>query len=162
VLHRLFSLVTEALGTALGPHLIGWPELLGVEIDPWAAVQRGGDAVAVASLELKGALSAQIDVALPIAWLRPTARPVRPTQTIEHALDAVELPVRVVLGGARRTLREVLALQVGDLVLLDSTESAPLSVAIGDRAKWHGRATRKGANHAVIVDGAIAREPPVR
>ncbi len=58
---------------------------------------------------------------------------------IEKRIAAAKLPVRVVLGSTRVTVRELLDLQVGDVVSLDQKVSEDLAVLVGGRPKFRAR-----------------------
>lgn len=73
----------------------------------------------------------------------PPAGPESRAELEEHMVD-VDVDVSVRVGQAAISVREVLALEAGDVVLLDRTVDAPLDLLVEGRPKLKGRLHRSG------------------
>lgn len=80
---------------------------------------------------------------------------VRPGQ----ALLGVEVPVRVRLGTATVLVRDLLGLQAGDVVRLDTTVDDELSLVIGGRARFLARSGLRNSRLAVEIVKTLGEEP---
>lgn len=67
----------------------------------------------------------------------------------DSELGALELELRAELGVAERTLREVQSFQVGDELILHQDAAAPLTVYVGELAKFQGMMGTYRGNTAV-------------
>lgn len=72
-------------------------------------------------------------------------------QVMEEALRGADVEIVAVLGQQRATVREVLALRVGDVVRLDNTPDEPLNIRVGDRNVFRGTPLVQRGNLAVQV-----------
>lgn len=63
---------------------------------------------------------------------------------LQEHMAAVEVDVAVRIGGASLTVREVLALEPGDVVLLDRDVGEPLDLIVEGRPKFEGQLLRSG------------------
>lgn len=114
-----------------------------------------GTVAALAQLELNIlGVNGSMNVAIPYAVLEPVMgrlnsqrwlaapghpRPPEPETPFPDArLQHAAVPVAVVLGTAAVALRELLRLQPGHVIQLNTTPGAPLSVVVGSQAKFTG------------------------
>lgn len=74
---------------------------------------------------------------------------------LEQALAAAPIEVGVELGRRPMSLREVLALTVGDVVPLGTGREGPVTVRIGGRARFLGAPGVAGGHHAVRITGRV-------
>jgi len=58
---------------------------------------------------------------------------------IRHKLENTRVPVKVILGTTTITVKELLELNIGDVVQLDRSIKKDLEVVIGQRAKFLGK-----------------------
>ncbi|MFA9477786.1 flagellar motor switch protein FliM [Phycisphaerales bacterium AB-hyl4] len=72
-------------------------------------------------------------------------------QRVARRLDAARLPVTGVLADTTIKLRDLMNLQVGDVVLTDKPASAPLTLTVGDRRKFIGNLGQFKGNRAFKV-----------
>jgi len=70
-------------------------------------------------------------------------------------LKEVELSVAVELGRTHRTIREILAMEAGDVIKLDSGPSDPIKVYVEEIPKFHGFPGIVAGNRAVQVVKAL-------
>ena len=73
-------------------------------------------------------------------------------------LARVKAPVRAVLGKVEVPLREVLSLQAGDVLKLDSRVKEPTVVYVGTRPKFLGRPGLIGSRKAVQIFSKIPKQ----
>jgi flagellar motor switch protein FliM len=68
-------------------------------------------------------------------------------------LRGARLPITVELGGTNITVGELMGLRVGDVIRLDRSADAELTILAGKRARFLGRPGTLGGNRAVQVTG---------
>lgn len=90
-------------------------------------------------------------------WLVREARHRSDEERVKVAdeLAGVTLPLTAELGRARITVGELLALEVGDVIQLDTAKDAPVEVYIRGRRKFRGKPGRAGRHLAVQVTEVI-------
>jgi len=67
------------------------------------------------------------------------------------SVDRVSLPVVVELGKATISLKELLSLEVGDVVVLDKRVGEPLNILVGKKVKMKGMPGRSGRRLAIKI-----------
>ncbi|MDD5090714.1 MAG: flagellar motor switch protein FliM [Candidatus Wallbacteria bacterium] len=72
--------------------------------------------------------------------------------TIEKKVKNVTIPLKAVLGETKVSVRDVLNLQNGDLVILDRKSDDPINIKIGQRVKFTARPGMLGKFKAVIIE----------
>lgn len=72
-------------------------------------------------------------------------------EKVKKRINQVRLPVAVELGRANITLRELLSLEVGDVVALDKRVGEPLDVLVGKKTKMKGMPGRVGRRLAIKI-----------
>lgn len=98
-------------------------------------------------------LSAQV---MFIGQHRPA--PPRARAALRGQVDRVQVPVVAVLGRSRVTLRELLQLQVGDVITLNAPVKRPLEVTVGGLPKLRARPGTAGRIVGVQVSEVIPEE----
>ena len=93
----------------------------------------------------------------PENWFAPThkANHDAGVTRITHALSEAELEVTADLAETRITVRELLDLEVGDLVKTDAPVDSEATVYVEGKPKFKGRPGRNRRNKAVLVSRAI-------
>jgi flagellar motor switch protein FliM len=71
--------------------------------------------------------------------------------TVSKGLSKVPVKCSAVLGGATVTVRDLVNLSVGDIIRLDSSPQADLTLAVGDHAKFICRPGLVGNKMAVQI-----------
>ncbi|MCS7241146.1 flagellar motor switch protein FliM [Candidatus Caldatribacterium sp.] len=84
----------------------------------------------------------------------------RAQENIRYWIQRVRLPVWVKLGEAHIRLRELLTLEVGDVLLLERKVDEPLEIYVGKRLKMRGVPGRSGRRLAVKVTEYVEEEEP--
>lgn len=81
---------------------------------------------------------------------------------LRERVNRLIVPLTVILGSAEVSLAELLELQVGDYITLDTRRDGKLAVMVGSRTKFYGRPGRVGNRMAVeIVEVAPSEEEDV-
>jgi flagellar motor switch protein FliM len=80
--------------------------------------------------------------------------------TLEHEINTIELPVSVVIGQTKLTIRDYLQLQRGDILALDKPVSSELSIQVGGKTKMAGKSGRIGRKKAFKVTRVVEKEVP--
>lgn len=134
------------------------------------------DAVMVITFEVKiGDTSGAMTFCLPYTTLEPitpqlNARLVfsEPTkaqrsdhaQAMRRSLQAVQVPVVAQLGTAVVHIRELLNLQVGDVLRLDSSVDGGVRLAVGGKPRFSGSPGLRGSRLVVQITAVIGDAPP--
>jgi flagellar motor switch protein FliM len=134
------------------------------------------DAVMVITFEVKiGDTSGTMTFCLPYTTLEPitpqlNARLVfsEPTkaqrsdhaQAMQRSLKTVQVPVIAQLGTAGVQIRDLLNLQVGDVLRLDSSVGGGIRIAVGGKPRFIGSPGLRGSRLAVQILAVIGDVPP--
>ncbi len=169
VIQRVVNVILDQWREGWGHTAELHPKLLSLETNPLFLQIAGPNEIvlAVAFAVHLGPDEGQMRLCLPFpclepilsrlamrAWSQGPAAP-RPGQEAEvaRALQGARVPVHVELGRARLPLSTVVALQAGDLVPLPVPLTAPATVFVGDRPRFHCRIGRVGRRLAVEITG---------
>lgn len=168
VLKHLLGMFTDAVAGAWSEILPFRPEVLRFEGDPrMAMVAPPSDLAILCSYELNGAVSGRLQIAIPYATVEPVKKmltsPPRPGSSVDARFSAalasdlenVGVEVRVEMGRACLSFSKLLDLKVGDLLVLDGSESSPLPIYIQGRRKLSGAPRVAGGSLAVVVDKGL-------
>jgi flagellar motor switch protein FliM len=80
---------------------------------------------------------------------------------IKEQIKSVKIPISVLLGDAFITVKELLDLQVGDVVLLNRKTGDDLDVMVGPSQKFYARPGLSNDQVAVKIVGVREEEPPL-
>jgi flagellar motor switch protein FliM len=158
-----------AVEPLLAAYANGWPVELRVraalEADPtllpadepvFAAVY------AVTASGLDGRLAVLLRLPAWRAALAPLDAP-PPAEPVRHelldAISDVQVPALVLLGSTTVTIRDMLALQPGDIICLDQPADAPLEVRINAQPRLTGRASLEHNRYVITVDTILPGGP---
>lgn len=88
-------------------------------------------------------------------WFKTQAREVRAADVaaIESVVGEAKVPVAVELGRVDLTVREILGLNIGDVVVLDTKLTDPAKVKVGNETKFLGRPGQIRGRVVVEIDG---------
>jgi flagellar motor switch protein FliM len=129
-----------------------------------AMVAPPSDLAILCSYELAGAVSGRLQIAIPYATVEPVKKmltsPPRPGSSVDarfsaalaHDLENVGVEVRVEMGRTSLSFSKLLDLKVGDLLVLEGSESSPLPIYVQGRRKLTGTPRVAGGSMAVVVD----------
>lgn len=172
VLRRLLTILTDAMAVAWEPVMPFRPELQRFETDPRLAVIAPPNEVAiVSSFELSGAIAGRIQLAIPYAVVEPAKKALTSPPRLSGARDArfvaalaaeltrVEVELCAQLGKTQVPLHRLLELQVGDVLVLSTSEGEPLPVTVQGRPKLTGSPEVSGGNLAVRVERTLPALP---
>lgn len=90
----------------------------------------------------------------------PAAAGLPRTSQAAPLLMGVKLPIRVLLGRAQLSLREITQLGNGAVVELDCSPDDPVQILVNDRVIAHGEVVVVAGNYGVRVTKIAAREEP--
>ncbi|MEO5767375.1 MAG: FliM/FliN family flagellar motor switch protein [Polyangia bacterium] len=165
VLKHLLGMFTEAMAGAWVEIISFKPEVLRCESDPrMAMVAPPSDLAILCSYELAGAVSGRLQIAIPYATVEPVKKmltsPPRPGSSVDarfsaalaQDLENVPVEVRVEMGRTSLSFSKLLDLKVGDLLVLEGSESSPLPVYVQGRRKLSGSPRVAGGSLAVVLD----------
>ncbi|MCA2977337.1 MAG: FliM/FliN family flagellar motor switch protein [Myxococcaceae bacterium] len=163
VLRRLLLVFTEAMQLAWAPVLPFKPEVLRFESDPrLAVISPGTEAAVLSSFELEGAIRGVIQLAIPYTAIEPAKKALmsppklnstsdeRFMSALRDEINQVEVRLTALLGKTTLSVRQILDLEPGAVVMLGTSEGASLPVFVQGKAKFTGQPK--------VVGGAIAVE----
>jgi flagellar motor switch protein FliM len=163
VLRRLLAVFTDAMQFAWGPVLPFKPEVMRFETDPrLAVISPGNEAAVLCSFELEGAIRGVIQLALPYTAIEPAKKALmsppklnntsdeRFVTALRDEINQVEVQLTALLGKSKMTVRQILDLEPGGVLMLGTSEGTSLPLFVQGKAKFTGQPK--------IVGGAIALE----
>lgn len=74
------------------------------------------------------------------------------TSWLHRSVEGVPVDVEVVLGEARLSTRDLVGLEVGDVIVLDRRVDEPLEIRVGGISKFTGRPGLVGRRMAVVIE----------
>jgi len=168
VLKSLLGIFCDALAGGWSEVLRFRPEVLRSESDPrMAMISAANDLTILCGYEVTGVATGRIQLAIPYATVEPIKKsltaPPRQTRQIDSRFAAawardlrnVKVDVRVEMGRAKLSFSKLLELKVGDLLMLDGSESAPLPIYVQGRRKMTGTPLVVGGSMAVTVEQGL-------
>lgn len=180
VLKNLLGMLSEAMAVAWADVLAFKPELLRFETDPrLCAIANPSDVIILCSFEITGPIDGRLQFALPYAAVEPAKklltspprlggqRDARFSTALARELEGVEVELRVEIGQRKLSVSELLHLAVGDVLTLNTSETAPLPVYVQGRPKMTAAPRVAGGGMAVeilrtLTTGAMPSRTPVR
>jgi flagellar motor switch protein FliM len=173
VLRRLLHVLTDAIAVAWEGVLPLRPEPLRFEVDPrMATIAPPSEVGIISGFDLSGGLEGRLQLVIPYAVVEPAKQKLcaprrhsqraddRVARMLARELEQVRVDVRGILGCTRINLSRLLALEPGEVLLLDSDESAPLPLAVQGRTKLLGTPMVSGGAIAMRVERALAARSP--
>jgi flagellar motor switch protein FliM len=172
VLKHLLGMLSEAMGTAWSGVLTFKPEMLRFESDPrMVMIANPSDVIILCSFEITGAIDGRIQLAIPYSAVEPAKklltspprlggqRDVRFSTALARELEGVEVELRVQIGRKKLSINELLNMAVGDVVTLNTSETAPLPVFVQGRNKMSASPRVVGGGMAIEILRAINAAP---
>lgn len=164
LLKHLLGMLGDAMGVGWAEVLSFKPELLRFESDPrMTIIARPSDVVIVCSFEITGALDGRLQIAIPYAAVESAKklltspprlggqRDARFSHALATELEGVEVELRVEIGHRKISVSELLQLQIGDVLTLNTSETAPLPVFVQGRPKMLASPRVAGGGMAVEI-----------
>jgi flagellar motor switch protein FliM len=165
VLRRLLSIFTEGMTAAWAPVLPFKPEIARFESDPrLAVIAPVNEAAVLCAFEIDGAIKGLVQLAMPYTAIEPAKKALMsPPKLLTHSdsrfasqladeIEQVTVELRVLLGKTRLNLRNMLDLDVGDVLTLGTSEGVSLPVFVQGRAKFTGQPKVVGGSMAIEID----------
>lgn len=95
------------------------------------------------------------------SWMSSQSTATAETRTLlEHEIVSVDLPVSVVIGQTKLSIRDLLQLQRGDVVALDKPHESDLIIQVGGKTKMAGKSGLVGRKKAARITSIIEKEVP--
>jgi flagellar motor switch protein FliM len=95
------------------------------------------------------------------SWMSSQSTATAETRTLlEHEIVSVDLPVSVVIGQTKLSIRDLLQLQRGDVVALDKPHESDLIIQVGGKTKMAGKSGLVGRKKAARITRIIEKEVP--
>lgn len=175
VIKRIIERAMESFPAAWDHVIPVKPQFEHLELNPrYAQLVPPGELVIVISLEvsLRG-VPGRLNLCIPYVVIEPVVeklsahylfsdvrRGATPLQdrALRQRIGSVAVPVRVLLGRAEVTIQELLELQEGDYIPVDTRVDEPLTVLVGSRPKFLARPGRSGGRMAFAVVDTIDPE----
>jgi flagellar motor switch protein FliM len=171
VLRHLLGLMAEAMSVAWADVLPFRPEVLRFESDPrMAVIAPASDVAILCPFEMTGTLSGRLQVVIPYAAVEPAKKllaspprlgggssdgDARFSAALARELVEVEVELRVEIGRRTLNLSELMGLEAGQVLTLNSNENAPLPVFVEGRLKATGSPRVVSGGMAVALDRPI-------
>jgi flagellar motor switch protein FliM len=173
VLKHLMGMLSDAMGLAWTGVLTFKPEVMRFESDPrMVMIANPSDVIILCSFEITGAIDGRIQLALPYSAVEPAKklltspprlggqRDQRFSTALARELDGVEVELRVQIGRKKLSVNELLNMSVGDVVTLNTSETAPLPVFVQGRPKMTASPRVVGGGMAIEILKAINGAAP--
>jgi len=174
LLRRLFVIITANIEKAWQPVYEIGIDIARVEFDPrQAAVGVGSDLVLAASLEvnIEEESIGRIVIGIPFSALEPVRKMLGEESSAdsdgqsavaedamhEHML-ATNVEIRCIFGESTLSVRDLMDLQVDDVVRLESGPNTPLTCLVEDQARFFAKPVLQAGNISCEILGAVSKE----
>jgi flagellar motor switch protein FliM len=147
------------------------PEVVRIEPDPrLAVIAPPNEAAIVSSFDISGAITGRMQLTIPFAAVEPAKKllsdpprihsggDLRFTDSLCQQLSQVKVELCAQLGRTVLPLSRLLALEVGDVLTLDTEEGHPIPIFVEGREKFAGMPRAAGGSHAVVLERGLALE----
>jgi flagellar motor switch protein FliM len=95
------------------------------------------------------------------SWMSAQSTTTLETRSVlEHEIQSFELPVSVLIGHTRITIRDLLQLKRGDVLCLEKRSDEDLMVAVGDKVKMAAKSGLVGRKKAAKITRIVEKEVP--
>jgi flagellar motor switch protein FliM len=173
VLRHLLGMLCDAMAGAWANVLAFRPEILRFESDRrMVMISSPTDVTILCSFEIVGVFEGRLQLAVPYAAVEPAKKlltsPPRPggqadvrfSSALAREIQDVAVELRVEMGRRTLSLEELLALSVGDVITLGTSERAPLPVSVQGRPKMTAAPRVVGGGLAIEILRALPGAPP--
>ncbi len=182
---RILTDIDQSLLRGLVEHMLGdikaaWAKVTTIEPtledsttnQHWVQMMMGNERVMLLTFEINiQNITGLMSMFIPFNTLKPIANILNPhiwiagrkehqqdpvaRQTALENLRRIEVPVVVLMGHAELKLRDILQLQVGDVIQTDASISDALVVKVANKKQFKGRVGRSGNHLGVKITGVI-------
>ncbi len=173
VLRHVLGSLCDAMTTAWAEVLALRPEILRFESDRrMAMISSPTELTILCPFEIVGSFEGRVQLVVPYAAVEPAKKllgsPPRPggqtdarfSIALARELSEVEVEMRVEMGRKKLKLEELLALAVGDVLTLTTSENAPLPVYVQGRPKMTAAPRVSGGGMAIEILRPVAPPSP--
>lgn len=176
LIQQVVSMVLSDLGNAWEPVIQIRPEYIRTEVNPqFAAIASPTDVTVhiVFEVELEATTRGKISLLIPygvIEPIRPLLSSALQTErnreenhwrtTIERALSEIEVDLRATLGSSALTVRELMALQKGDVLRLDADATQPLMITVEGVPKTEAHPVTSRGCVAIKLNSEVGSDTP--
>ncbi len=95
------------------------------------------------------------------SWMSSQSTVTKETRNlIKHEIESLSLPLSVLIGQTKLSIKDLLQLQKGDILCLDKEKDDNLAIQIGRKTKMAGKTGLIGRKKAVQVTKIIEKEVP--
>jgi flagellar motor switch protein FliM len=136
----------------------------------WVQMMMGNERVLLLTIEINiQGVTGTLSLFIPFNTLKPITNVLNPHIWIagrkEHQQDPVAraaaiqimmkavIPMKVILGEAELTLKDLMTLKVGDVIELDKSIDSPLVVQVGNKKQFYARVGRSRKNIGIQISG---------
>lgn len=173
VLKRLLGLLTDAMARSWVNVLPFQPEVLRFESDPrLATIAPNNEAAILSTFEVTGGLSGRLQLAIPFAAVESAKKllsspprvsqvgDVRFTASLLRELEAIEVELCAQLGRTVVPVSRLLALEAGDVLILDTEEGAAIPISVEGCPKLTGHPRVTGGSNALVLEQTLSQPKP--
>jgi flagellar motor switch protein FliM len=171
VLRHLLGLMADAMATAWADVLAFRPEVLRFESDArMASIAPASDVAIVCPFEVTGTMNGRLQLVMPYAAVEPAKKllsspprlgsaggdgDARFSAALARELEEVEVNLLVEIGRRTVNLSELLGLEVGDVLTLNTSENTPLPIFVEGRLKATGMPRVVNGSLAVAIERPV-------
>jgi flagellar motor switch protein FliM len=172
VVKHLLGLFTDGMAVAWAETLPFKPQVIRFETDPrMMMIANPSDVVILCSFEITGPIDGRIHLGIPYAAVESAKklltspprlggqRDARFSTQLASELQSVKVELRVEMGRHTLRLSQLLSLQIGDVLTLNTSETAPLPVHVQGRPKMTGAPRIVGGSMAIEILRSLAGSP---
>ncbi|NLF50405.1 MAG: hypothetical protein GX577_04650 [Leptolinea sp.] len=174
------SLLQDLVENMLNDVKASWGKVVSIEpklIDStvnqhWVQMMMGNERVLMVTFEMViKEITGTMSFYIPYSMLKPVANELNPhviitgkkeqiidksaRQTNVESLYRTAVPLRVILGNVRLSIKEMSNLDVGDVLVLDTYTNQDLMVQVSGTTRFKGRIGKQGTHLAVQINGPI-------
>lgn len=175
IIHRIVGMILDCLKRSWEQLVEFHLTIAAQESDPLIVqIVAGSEMVILVGYEVHvGASTGSMNMCIPLVVLNPILdqisqqtrfkRKMPPDEArrmrtqITKTVRKASVPVEAILGHARLPVDEVMRLQVGDIIQLDTPAEGPITIAVGGIERYQAKPGRRGEQSAIQLS-AIVRE----
>ncbi len=172
------SLLRGLVEHMLGDMKIAWSKV--VPLEPsledstvnqhWVTMMMGNERIILLTIEISiQGVTGTMSLFIPFNTLKPITNVLNPhiwiagrkeqqqdpalRQAAIRTMQRAVIPIKVILGNADVTLRDLLNLSVGDVIELDQTIDSPMVVQVANKKQFYGKVGRARKNIGIQITG---------
>jgi flagellar motor switch protein FliM len=189
---RALTEIDQSLLRGLVEHMLGdmkgaWSKVVSLEPSledstinqHWVQMMMGNERVLLLTIELNiQGVTGTMSIFIPFNTLKPITNvlnphiwiagrkeqqqdPVARAQAIRTVMKAI-IPIKVILGSADLTMKDLLNLKVGDVIELDRNIDNPVIVQVANKKQFYGRVGKSGKHLGVQISGVYREQDDIQ